>query len=157
MPHLPGDCGQQYCFYFALWSSLQLGEMGFVWTFEHSLQREHVYGDEQSAFDCNTKETGCPNACYSGLSHNLLANQFNNVTFSFCADLTDSFLGRASDLCRHTKCLFRCLLNWAKTKTGSLVAVWPLHHRGLGHSKAAPIARFYQHDFDSAFDARVAR
>ena len=28
--------------------------------------REHVYGDEQSAFDCNTKETGCPNACYSG-------------------------------------------------------------------------------------------
>ena len=27
---------------------------------------EHVYGDEQSAFDCNTKETGCPNACYSG-------------------------------------------------------------------------------------------
>ena len=29
---------------------------------------EHVYGDEQSAFDCNTKETGCPNACYSGES-----------------------------------------------------------------------------------------
>ena len=27
---------------------------------------EYVYGDEQSAFDCNTKETGCPNACYSG-------------------------------------------------------------------------------------------
>ena len=33
-----------------------------------NILREHVYGDEQSAFDCNTKETGCPNACYSAFA-----------------------------------------------------------------------------------------
>ena len=26
---------------------------------------EHVYGDEQSAFDCNIRNPGCPNVCYS--------------------------------------------------------------------------------------------
>ena len=45
---------------------------------------EHVYGDEQSAFDCNTKETGCPNACYSGemflINYDLLIAAFAPIS-----------------------------------------------------------------------------
>ena len=154
MLHLLDDYGQRFCFYFALWLSLQLGEIWFHFNlFEHTFNREHVYGDEQSAFDCNTKETGCPNACYSGKSH-LLGIQFNVSILSICTNLANTLLGRASDLCCHAKCIFRCLLNWTKTKVP--ITHWPLHIRVVGHPEAAPIARFHQHDLGDTIDARVS-
>lgn len=89
--------------------------IGYVWhNFKYleiiylMLFREHVYGDEQSAFDCNTKETGCPNACYSG---SYFSDSESKSNFSLCTDFANSILGSANYLRCNAWSLFCRLFN----------------------------------------------